>query len=165
VLDRLTRFKRATFGKKRFCGFICQILIKKAKNRKKILRFGRFARVGWCDRGIPVKTLTDLPPSDDPFLSFIILCSRSVFRGQKRAVRLRRRSGSRSPTDRLLPPVAPTTRWLAPARDRAGYTQCLKIRREQKIRRQANPSHFTKFEKIRWNSGKFDRNAFDGRKE
>jgi hypothetical protein len=35
VLDRLTRFKRATFGKKRFCGFICQILIKKAKNRKK----------------------------------------------------------------------------------------------------------------------------------
>jgi hypothetical protein len=27
--------------------------------------------------------------------------------------------------------------------------QCLKIQREQKIRRQANPSHFTKFSEIR----------------
>jgi hypothetical protein len=44
-------------------------------------------------------------------------------------------------------------------------TQCLKIQREQKIRRQVNPSHFTKFGKIRRNSEKFDRNAFDERKE
>jgi hypothetical protein len=43
--------------------------------------------------------------------------------------------------------------------------QRLKIRREQKIQRQANLSHFTKFGKIQWNSGKFDRNAFDERKE
>jgi hypothetical protein len=40
--------------------------------------------------------------------------------------------------------------------------QRLKIRREQKIQRQANLSHFTKFRK---NSGKFDRNAFDEQKE
>jgi hypothetical protein len=47
----------------------------------------------------------------------------------------------------------------------ASTAQCLKIQREQKIRRQSNPSHFTKFGKIRRNLGKFDRNAFDERKE
>jgi hypothetical protein len=51
--------------------------------------------------------------------------------------------------------------WIPP---RSG-DQCLKIRREQKIWRQANPSHFTKFGKIRQNSGKFDQNTFDERKE
>jgi hypothetical protein len=43
--------------------------------------------------------------------------------------------------------------------------QCLKIRREQKIRRQVNPSRFIKFGKIQRNSEKIDRNAFDERKE
>jgi hypothetical protein len=49
--------------------------------------------------------------------------------------------------------------------DTCTLDQCLKIRREQKIQRQANPSHFTKFGKIWRNLGKFDRNAFDERKE
>jgi uncharacterized C2H2 Zn-finger protein len=44
-------------------------------------------------------------------------------------------------------------------------TQCLKIRQEQKIRRQVNSSHFTKFRKIQRNLKKFDRNAFDEQKE
>jgi uncharacterized C2H2 Zn-finger protein len=45
-------------------------------------------------------------------------------------------------------------------------SRCLKIRREQKKNwRQVNPSYFIKFEKFWQNLEKFNRNAFDERKE